>query len=84
MTIDGDASAEFGRNGNIGPAGALLFDTLLPEARPSLEAQVPFASRVGDPGEYAMISQPRVASSPLGAAVLRRDGAACAGAAMTA
>ncbi|MDP3545948.1 MAG: hypothetical protein Q8S29_07190 [Phreatobacter sp.] len=84
MTIDGGTSAEFGGNVNIGVAPALLFDTLLPEARPSLKAQVPFASRVGEPGEYAMMIESRVASRPLDGAVLRRDGAACTGAAMTA
>jgi len=57
---------------------------LLPEARPSLEAQVPFAPGVGAAGEYAMMLRYRVASLPLTGLDLRPGGAAPSGAALTA
>lgn len=63
---------------------APLFDMLLPEARPSLEAQVPFMPGLGEAGEYAMMIRHRVASLPLNGLAFRPGAAAHAGAALTA
>ena len=63
MTIGG-REAEVRTQGHAGPVPAPFFDTLSPDARPSLEAQVPFPSRLGRPGEYAMMLRHAVDTQP--------------------
>lgn len=76
-----------GRVRTQGRAGSVpepFFDTLSPDARPSLEAQVPFPSRLGRPEEYAMMIERPVGSLMRDGPALRPDGAARPGAATTA
>ncbi len=52
-----------------------LFDTLSDEARRSLEASVPFPSRLGYPSEYAKLVQSIVENTLLNGETIRLDGA---------
>jgi NAD(P)-dependent dehydrogenase (short-subunit alcohol dehydrogenase family) len=52
-----------------------LFDTVAPEFRASLEAQVPFPSRLGKPSEYAHLVQSIVENDMLNGSCIRLDGA---------
>ncbi|WP_439575133.1 SDR family NAD(P)-dependent oxidoreductase [Phreatobacter sp.] len=52
-----------------------LFDTLSPEARQSLEAQVPFPSRLGKPEEYAKMVEHIIDNDMLNGFAIRLDGA---------
>ena len=52
-----------------------LFDTLSDEARRSLEATVPFPSRLGYPSEYAKLVQSIVENPMLNGETIRLDGA---------
>lgn len=52
-----------------------LFDSLTPEARASLAAQVPFPSRLGDPAEYAALVQSIIENDMLNGTAIRLDGA---------
>ena len=52
-----------------------LFDTLSPEARQSLEAQVPFPSRLGKPDEYAKMVEHIIDNDMLNGFAIRLDGA---------
>lgn len=70
--------------GHAGHMPAPFFDTLSPDARPSLEAQVPFPSRLGRPEEYAMMIERPVGSLMRDGPAFRPDGAARPGAATTA
>lgn len=72
------------RQVHAGPMPEPFFDTLSPDARPSLEAQVPFPARLGRPEEYAMMIKRPVGSLMRDGPALRPDGAARHGAATTA
>jgi NAD(P)-dependent dehydrogenase (short-subunit alcohol dehydrogenase family) len=52
-----------------------LFDTVTPEFKASLEAQVPFPSRLGKPNEYAKLVQAIVENDMLNGTSIRLDGA---------
>lgn len=52
-----------------------LFDTVSPEFKASLEAQVPFPSRLGKPNEYAQLVQAIVENDMLNGTNIRLDGA---------
>lgn len=52
-----------------------LFDTVSPEFRASLEAQVPFPSRLGSPAEYAALVETIVRNDMLNGTAIRLDGA---------
>jgi NAD(P)-dependent dehydrogenase (short-subunit alcohol dehydrogenase family) len=52
-----------------------LFDTLSPEARQSLAAQVPFPSRLGKPDEYAKMVEHIIDNDMLNGFAIRLDGA---------
>lgn len=52
-----------------------LFDTLSPEARQSLAAQVPFPSRLGQPDEYAKMVEHIIDNDMLNGFAIRLDGA---------
>src|SRR4029079_16761922 len=49
--------------------------SLPPEAQESLGRQVPFPSRLGDPGEYAALAMHMVSNRMLNGEVVRLDGA---------
>ena len=52
-----------------------MFDTLPEEARQSLGAMVPFPSRLGDPAEYAKLTESIIENPMLNGEVIRLDGA---------
>lgn len=52
-----------------------LFDTVSPEFRQSLEAQVPFPSRLGKPDEYAKMVDHIIDNDMLNGFAIRLDGA---------
>lgn len=52
-----------------------MFDTLPEEARKSLGAMVPFPSRLGDPSEYAKLTESIIENPMLNGEVIRLDGA---------
>ena len=52
-----------------------MMTNMTPEARASLESQVPFPSRLGRPSEYAMLAQQIVENPMLNGTTLRLDGA---------
>jgi NAD(P)-dependent dehydrogenase (short-subunit alcohol dehydrogenase family) len=52
-----------------------LFDTVTPEFKASLEAQVPFPSRLGKPNEYARLVQSIIENDMLNGTSIRLDGA---------
>ncbi|MBN8940420.1 MAG: SDR family NAD(P)-dependent oxidoreductase [Rhizobiales bacterium] len=52
-----------------------LFDTVSPEFRQSLEAQVPFPSRLGKPDEYAKMVEHIIDNDMLNGFAIRLDGA---------
>jgi len=52
-----------------------MFDTVAPEFRASLEAQVPFPSRLGKPSEYAHLAQSIIENDMLNGYAIRLDGA---------
>jgi NAD(P)-dependent dehydrogenase (short-subunit alcohol dehydrogenase family) len=58
-----------------GPADTPMLALLPDEARQSLEAQVPFPSRLGRPDEYALLVKHIVENAYLNGEVIRLDGA---------
>jgi NAD(P)-dependent dehydrogenase (short-subunit alcohol dehydrogenase family) len=51
-----------------------LFDTVTPEFKASLEAQVPFPSRLGKPNEYARLVESIITNDMLNGTSIRLDG----------
>jgi NAD(P)-dependent dehydrogenase (short-subunit alcohol dehydrogenase family) len=52
-----------------------MFDSLTPEIRAALAANVPFPSRLGDPAEYAALVETIVGNPMLNGSAIRLDGA---------
>ncbi len=52
-----------------------MFDTISPDFRASLEAQIPFPSRLGKPSEYAHLARSIIENDMLNGYAIRLDGA---------